>query len=811
MPSRVSLEGKQLLIDGNPVFLRGAEVHYFRAKRSAWADLVGAAKDAGMNCLTSYIPWQWHEPKEGTFDFGGQQVAERDLGAFLDLAKERGLYFFARIGPFVNAELKHGGHPQWLFNEHAELRSMNALGAYARRIPEGDYVLSQLNPRYLELVFRWYRHVVDFLKPYSLDAGGPIVLMQVDNEPNLMFSYGIEGSLYDAQVLESGGLWQQWLERTYGPSFAARFGFSAGSHVEPPKTGITSTAAEALLAADWLTFKKWYVFEFIRRLTEEVRNQGIALPFTMNEPINLYWPWNSGDHASFARFMKEAGIPTFSSGHCYLRYGGEQNLSGAPVTIARLESVKMSTLSGPPSIYELGSWFTVPSGALGSYNWDIMTKLLLGCGMNGYSVYVFNDGLLPSGFGQVGVSYDWNSAINHDGTRNAPFQVLHDINAFIECWEPQILPCEKLVDATIGLSEEIPMIAREMRRPNANPSPPLDRLGLSTEIYNGLTDLFRIFTHLSVNFELTSLDNPNRLPGPKTTGLLIVPNSGCLSAGAVSFIESHVAAGGTAVFYPLVPTVDDKGTPLETLAALSGQKIARSRPRGGRTAGDLAHRMLDGQREKEVGLDTPLVYFDVPRGGEVLAWHDGEPIAYRVAAGAGHVAVVGFLPSFYTGATQRLLDEVLVESNGLRRVVCSEDGSVFVSARGGAPNPVLLAAAAIRGDDARTTLRVRVGGVEQRVPASGYLEMKGKETRLLWMNLSLPEGTLRYTTSQLIRGHRRGEYVASGAEGTAGQMAFDRRLRARVAGRTKKLSHIADVWVLEYEHEKGPLSIQLEP
>ena len=40
--------------------------------------------------------------------------------------------------------------------------------------------------------------------------GGPVILVQPDIEPNLVFTYGIDGSLYDEHVTGPGGLWARW-------------------------------------------------------------------------------------------------------------------------------------------------------------------------------------------------------------------------------------------------------------------------------------------------------------------------------------------------------------------------------------------------------------------------------------------------------------------------------------------------------------------------------------------------------------------------------------------------------------------------
>jgi beta-galactosidase len=809
MKNLVTLRAKQILVDGKPRFLRSAEIQYFRSNRANWPELIQAAVEGGHNCIASYIPWQWHEPEKDRFDFTGENLPERDLVSFLNLVRDAGLYFFARLGPFINAELVRGGHPLWLFERYPHLQSRDTSGRYAHRENDGDLVPSQLHPEYLELVFRWYERAVEAIRPYSIENGGPIIMLQVDNEPNLVFTYSVEGSLYDEHVLEREGLWARWLEETHGSELEKRYEMKSLNELDPPRTGKTSTLSEYRLTSDWLRFKKWHIFEYIRRLAENVRGQGLDLPFTMNEPVNRYWPWNSGDHASFALYMKDKGLAIFSSGHCYLRYGGEQNQNGVPVTLARLESVKMSSLPGPPSVYELGSWFTLPSSTLGSYNWDIMVKLLIGSGMNGYSVYVYNDGESYPGYGKVASAYNWRTAIGPGGKRNTPYRILRQINTFIESWETEILKAEKLFDVTIALSDELPMIANNVELPDNFLSLPLNPNDLARDVNQSVTELCRVLTHLSVNFEFMSLDSPNRSPG-SATKLLIVPNNGSLSQKGAAFIEQHLSSGGDVVFYPFVPMVDCDGIRLNRLEETVTQRITGALPRGGQTAGDMVYRIIDGEREREVGIDSPLLYFDAPQGSTVLASHNGKPSAYRVQARGGNATVMGFLPVFFTEATQKLFEELLVKSNGLRRVAFSSDGSVFVAARSSNRGTTLLAAATILGEDAATKLHLHLGADELILPASGNLEMRAKEARFLWVNLSLPEGKLLYTTSQVARGSTPGEYLVSGAPGTSGQMALDRSLRALVEGHERKLVREGNAWVLTYEHGRKPLSVLLK-
>ncbi|KAK5929114.1 hypothetical protein CgunFtcFv8_010376 [Champsocephalus gunnari] len=65
-------------------------------------------KACGLNTLTTYVPWNLHEPEKGTFHFQDQL----DLKAFINLAAETGLWVILRPGPYICAEWDLGGLPR---------------------------------------------------------------------------------------------------------------------------------------------------------------------------------------------------------------------------------------------------------------------------------------------------------------------------------------------------------------------------------------------------------------------------------------------------------------------------------------------------------------------------------------------------------------------------------------------------------------------------------------------------------------------------------------------------------------------------
>ena len=75
--------------------------------------------------LQIYVPWNFHEPAPGVFDWRG----ERDLVHFIKLAERVGLYTLLRPGPYICAEWEMGGLPAWLLDPAVT----GAAGALALR------------------------------------------------------------------------------------------------------------------------------------------------------------------------------------------------------------------------------------------------------------------------------------------------------------------------------------------------------------------------------------------------------------------------------------------------------------------------------------------------------------------------------------------------------------------------------------------------------------------------------------------------------------------------------------------------------
>ncbi|MFJ3383668.1 MULTISPECIES: beta-galactosidase family protein [unclassified Curtobacterium] len=162
---RFAIGDTDFLLDGEPHRVLSGAIHYFRVHPDLWADRIRKARLMGLNTIETYVAWNAHEATPGTFDF----TDGLDLGRFLDLVAAEGMHAIVRPGPYICAEWTNGGLPYWLF-------------------ADGTVGIRRDEPQFLAAVSRYLDALAPILVPRQIDAGGPIVLVQVENE------YGAYGS-----------------------------------------------------------------------------------------------------------------------------------------------------------------------------------------------------------------------------------------------------------------------------------------------------------------------------------------------------------------------------------------------------------------------------------------------------------------------------------------------------------------------------------------------------------------------------------------------------------------------------------------
>jgi beta-galactosidase len=147
------------VLNGQPIQIISGSLHYARVPRQYWRDRLEKAKAMGLNTITTYVFWNFHEPAPGHYDFSGQ----RDIAEFLRTAQRVGLHVILRPGPYVCAEWELGGYPGWLF-------------------ADTSIVLRSTDPNFTKPAERWLDTLGKVVAPYLASRGGPIIAVQVENE-----------------------------------------------------------------------------------------------------------------------------------------------------------------------------------------------------------------------------------------------------------------------------------------------------------------------------------------------------------------------------------------------------------------------------------------------------------------------------------------------------------------------------------------------------------------------------------------------------------------------------------------------------
>jgi beta-galactosidase len=154
------------LLDGQRMQIRCGEIHAARVPREYWRQRLQMAKAMGLNTVCAYLFWNQVEQQQGHFDWSGQA----DSAEFCRIAQEVGLWVILRPGPYSCAEWEMGGTPWWFLAQGRDVK------------------LRSRDPVYLDAARKYMREVGKQLAPLQVTHGGPILMVQVENE------YGFYGN-----------------------------------------------------------------------------------------------------------------------------------------------------------------------------------------------------------------------------------------------------------------------------------------------------------------------------------------------------------------------------------------------------------------------------------------------------------------------------------------------------------------------------------------------------------------------------------------------------------------------------------------
>ena len=443
----VAIREGALRVDGRPTFLFGGELQYFRVRApdfdgpatwEMWRQTLTLMRRAGMNLVSTYVPWDYHNPAPGRWDFEGA----RDLGRFLELVAESGMYLLFKPGPLITAEWPGGAGtfgavPPWWKQAHPEALARRSDGRFFSFAVTGNAAQRQpsyLHPVYLDAVREWYGRALERARPY---LGQNLLGIQIDNETNFYWASPFGDLDYSPCALEH---YREFLAGRYGDIEALNreYGCSASSFdgVEPPRKGPSILRRDRRAnprLRDWYDACQALAARYLGALKEMIVALGFGPPdlllFTNDSPFGLNLEsLPLRDNLLYDGKVKNA--VALDTVDLYPKQMlTNESLQDQPFQadyFTRLYRHYATLATGEPGFVlaaelQAGFWPLPVLGARPTVRAAATDQLLarsVGRGLGGGSLYVIRDGLNADGS-----RYDYQAPIDHHGRINDRYRV----------------------------------------------------------------------------------------------------------------------------------------------------------------------------------------------------------------------------------------------------------------------------------------------------------------------------------------------------------------------------------------------------
>ena len=447
--NKIELKDGKFLLNGKPFFIYSGEIHYFRIPRDKWADRLRKAKETGLNTISTYIPWNWHEIQEGEFDFTGKTSPQRDLAYFIKLVKNTGFFLMARIGPTSNAEIKGEGTPLWFLEKYQEARAKDRKGNNVLH----EAMVSYMHPVLQNYISKWYAKILPIIYNNTLSKNGPIALVQLDNEIGMM-NWVMDCPDYNESTTRMYGRYLEELYKGNLLTLNERYYTNHASFNEIPQPKGDVDEEGVTRCWDWVHFYRDFYARYYHSLVQRVQNSKIKLPLVANVP--MFWDYNicaRGNQGlmtmmQFKDFIKFTPHVIFGGAYQMRNLNFENfhdailmteglNMIGDRVAPRICVETQVGGMNDRPRIY--------PNDI------NLLLRYSIGHGLNGVNAYMFCGGVNPQGFGFRGSYQEWQAPIDSKGKKTSRVKPLEDMGEFLKTFGEKIVDTKKNYDFAIGL------------------------------------------------------------------------------------------------------------------------------------------------------------------------------------------------------------------------------------------------------------------------------------------------------------------------------------------------------------------------
>lgn len=615
------------VISGRPRIVLAGEIHYFRLPRETWEHRVDEAHTAGLNAVASYIPWLCHEEAEGDIDLTGRTREELDLGAFIDLCRDRGLFFIARPGPFIMAELKNEGIPYWVYEKHPHIRPATWKG---KRPPAAH--VDYLDPAFLAEARHWYAAVMPVLASRLASRGGTVIAVQLDNEIGML-----------PWVANTPDLSDNALAHLTGTVGAGNFPGLPADPRAPDEDGIR--AYHLLVGQD---ARRRYA-EYVETLASVAEEYGVRdIPFL----VNIHG-CSHGRGKTFpigiSQLMEAYHVrPDLVPGTDI--YLGELTTTNLPDLYVLNAFLNATLAPGQPAgcfEFEAGhaDYGQLLAGRLDPSSGDFKLRINLIQGHRVVNYYLFSGGYNyrlahPRGDGNdriafTGERHGFAAPVDPEGRRSYVFDRMSRANRAVVAASPWLSTMSEETDS-IALAFVPDSYMTEYRYPDSEVMAELHR-----ELVSRREAILEspIRALLLSGYSFTACDLQDDGPDPARIRLLILPSSRAMAANVQQRVVDYLGSGGRLFIYGRLPEEDLAGAPCNILAEALGATPTAAYSDGSRPyLSVVPEGILAGIAEVRSHF---AVAYDAPSAETLLRiYGTGEVCGFSCAVGSGRAVLV---------------------------------------------------------------------------------------------------------------------------------------------------------------------------
>ena len=798
---KFSIEEGNFCLNNKKVFLNSGEIHYFRIRRELWGKHLEAAKEAGLTTISTYIPWAWHETEESVFDFEGATCQERDLKGWLELCQAKGFNCIVKPGPFILAEFRGAGLPDWFMEKYRDEAKMRNREA---EIFPSDGV-SLFNQIYLEKTGLWYDRIMPFISKREAGSGGPIIMMQICNEIGV-FSWLAHQADYSNAVKEHfiNYLQQKFtgieeVNSLWGTAYKDFPG------LELPPDGRLPYASKGDRGRDheWHLFWRKYYGHYLRVLSGMARQRGVTVPLYHNLPG---WIYGSGyefpvNITMYEDLFGDKSEIMFGVDHIpeYLSY---RNMHDDRIINDITSAMQGGSKPLFAAEFQCGSreYHVVPNPR----EMELFYKASVANGLKGWNYYMFSQGRNPSRKGYSGETFYWFNPLNAEGVRGSTFPLVKRMSSIINTTESLIVNAKRRAEVCVLFYS--PYYATELERPldgrcELKFTPSAIR---RPAYFDGLLKALQV---LNIDYDMADVNSVSAEEMGKYKQVWAFCTDE-MDAKAQQLIVDYTIAGGNTVIFPYLPEREMSQKPCTIIRdALSVS------PSGTDT---IDSPLIDIFNYKDIKCANPQVtYFEASlEGAEIIARNiNGNVCGFSKSVGRGSVLHLGTWIGFDTEGQKPVYEEILRRSGAKLRQASAVNEFITVRERFTAGGSAVLFIGNYYNEEqeAKVTYTHPSGGELISVPyLKGGMAFPALYAILSPVCLAISEGLIiLHCTSDILSVedlYGQIEITLYGNRDLAGEIVFEgvnvSRIRsATLRGKTVKMVRENDRIVLLYTHK----------